>query len=172
MLPHFLQWHSQTYEENIAVFALLLGETSFIATWLVKTVPCKALHAHLVQLSPNLFLLKDHAQVCLAFSALELGVETFVPDRPELKAIKLFWGRCGPWQRVHVEGAVGQSSRDELWSDGWRQRLKFQLNPSPHMWLQASHFPSLPHLSDKPGEGARSVWVVLGNSLANKIFFF
>lgn len=85
------------------------------------------------QPSPNLFSLKDHTQVCLASSALELGVETFVPDQAELKAVS-FRRRFGPWQSLalRVGGDEGRPG-----PGGWSQELELQLTLL-HMCPQAS----------------------------------
>lgn len=173
MLPHFLKLHSEIHEENTAVFALVLGKTSFIATSPTKNSSCaNALPAHLVQLASNLFLLKDHTQVFGIFSPWASWGSWARPARAQSSAVVLSkawplavrsgWGVWG-----------GQPTGRTCWSGGWSQGLKVQLDWSPHMWLPASHLTSHPSSVINPGESPRSVWVVWGNlPTLKKNFFF
>lgn len=150
MLPHFLKLHSKIHEENIAVFTLVLGETSFIGTSLTKIVP--------VQSTPRLFgptfsqlafTQRPHSSVFGIFSPWL--VEALVPDQLEPKAVQLFAGGFAP-RAVRSRGGGGVLQGHVCRSGGWSQGLRVQLHRSPHMWLQTSHLtiPSL--LSDKSRE--------------------
>lgn len=131
----------------------------------------KALPAHLGQPSPNLFSLKDHTQECLASSALELGVETFVPDQAELKAVS-FRRRLGPWQSLALrEGAAAAARRRPAWAWRLEPGARAPADPAPH--VSSGESLRLPtHLGDKirTEPSITSVWVVWGNSMVVEIF--
>lgn len=69
MLPHFLKLHSKIHEENIAVFALVLGGTSFIATSPTKIVPVQSTpHSFGPAFSQLVFTQRPHSSVFGIFS--------------------------------------------------------------------------------------------------------
>lgn len=73
MFLHFLQLQSTECVAGSVAFSPYLAQQLFLPLGWWKSFLYEALHTHLVQLSPYLFLLEDHIQMCLAVLILELG---------------------------------------------------------------------------------------------------